>query len=88
MIAMIKELGPLLGIQPTCSALGLSRATFYRNVRGPTERQRAIRRRPTQSLSPDQRQTVLTILHEERFVDQAPTEIYAAGFESWYCPVF
>jgi hypothetical protein len=30
-MAMVTDVGPRLGIAPTCRALGLSRATYYRS---------------------------------------------------------
>ena len=64
-----------LGIAATCAALGLPRATYYRLLRpkvtpGP-------RPAPARSLSPEQRRLVLERLHEPRFVDLAPTEVWA-----------
>jgi putative transposase len=69
------EMGPRLGIAPTCSALGLPRATYYRRIR--PAKPRGSRPVPKQTLSPTERQAVLATLHEDRFVDLAPTEIYA-----------
>jgi putative transposase len=71
----VREMGPRLGIAPTCSALGLPRATYYRRTR--PAKPRAPRPLPKQALSPVERQAVLAMLHEDRFVDLAPTEIYA-----------
>jgi putative transposase len=71
----VREMGPRLGIAPTCSALGLPRATYYRRLRPP--KPRAPRPLPKQALSPVERQAVLAKLHEDRFIDLAPTEIYA-----------
>ncbi len=33
MIATVDEVGPKLGVAPTCAALGLSRETYYRRQR-------------------------------------------------------
>jgi len=71
----VRDMGPRLGIAPTCSALGLPRATFYRSLR--PAKVRAARALPKHALSPAERQAVLATLHEDRFVDLAPTEIYA-----------
>src|SRR3954467_13369927 len=71
----VKEIGPQLGIAPTCAALGLARATFYRRLtpmHGPHER-----RTPSRALSPAQRKAVLDVLHEPRFVDLAPAEVWS-----------
>lgn len=73
----IKQLGPELGIAATCIALGVARATFYRRQQ-PKPAQPATRQPPARKLSPLERKTVLDTLHEPRFVDRAPSEIYAA----------
>lgn len=71
----VREMGPRLGIAPTCSALGLPRATYYRLLRPP--KPRGVRPQPKQALSSAEREVVLATMHEDRFVDLAPTEIYA-----------
>jgi putative transposase len=74
-IATVTQIGPRLGIAPTCAALGLPRATYYRRRRPP--RAAAARRPSPRALSAGERDAVLTLLHEPRFVDHAPAEIYA-----------
>jgi putative transposase len=74
-MATVTEVGPRLGIAPTCKALGLPRATYYR-------RRRPLRGRPPRRPSPralrgEERAAVLAVLHEPRFVDLAPAEVYA-----------
>jgi len=61
-----------------CTALGVAPATCYR------ARDRAVRaavpsRRssPPRTLTPPERAHVLAVLHEERFVDLAPAQVYA-----------
>lgn len=71
----VQGLAPQLGIAPTCQALGLARATYYRGQQPP----RAQRPRPVpRALTPVERQAVLDVLHEDRFVDLAPAEVYGA----------
>jgi putative transposase len=75
MIAHAAEFGAALGIAAVCAALGLPRASFYRllnPVFGP-----ARPRITPRALSSAERQQVLDTLHEDRFVDQAPAEVYA-----------
>ena len=74
-MATVTEVGPRLGIAPTCRALAVPRATFYRHRRA----RRAPRPGPAspRALSPGERMDVLTVLHEPRFVDLAPAEVYA-----------
>ncbi len=74
-MATVTELGPRLGIAPTCAALGVPRATYYRRRR--PQRPRPARRRPPRALSAGERAAILTVLHEPRFVDLAPAEVYA-----------
>lgn len=72
---IVTEESESLGVQSLCAALGLPRATFYRRRRplhGPA-RQRCHPR----GLSPEEKTRVLEILHEERFADLAPAEVYA-----------
>jgi putative transposase len=71
----VREMGPRLGIASTCSALGLPRATYYRRMR--PSKPWAPRPVPKQALSSTERQAVLGVMHEDRFVDLAPAEIYA-----------
>ncbi len=74
-MATVQAMGPRLGVAPTCAALGLPRATYYRrqHPRPPTGR----RPSPPRALVPQERQAVLARLHEPRFVDLAPAEVYA-----------
>ena len=74
-MATVTDLGPRLGITPTCAALGVPRATYYRRRRPPGPPPR--RGRPPRALSTEERATVLTVLHEPRFMDLAPAEVYA-----------
>ena len=73
----VTELGPKLGVRPLCAALGLAPATYYRRRRAQAV---PSRQRPTTSpraLTPAERQRVLDVLHEPRFVDLAPAQVYA-----------
>src|SRR6516165_12793661 len=74
-MATVAEVGPRLGIARTCAAFGLPRATYYRRRRPPRA---CSRRRPSsRALSAEERAAVLDTLHEPRFVDLAPAEVYA-----------
>ena len=71
----VTELGPQLGIAPTCAALEVARATYYRQ-RQPRPAP-PPRPTPARALPPEERQAVLDVLHQPRFVDLSPAEIYA-----------
>src|SRR5437588_1632253 len=74
-MATVTQIGPRLGIAPTCAALGLPRATYYRR-RQPARA--ATPRRPSpRALGGAEHEQVLAVLHEPRFADQAPAEVYA-----------
>ena len=73
-----RALRQAVGTRNACAALGLSPATFYRQLRPPVERTAAPRRPPPpRALSPTEEQSVLAHLHSDRFVDKAPAEVYA-----------
>jgi len=64
-----------VAVAPVLEAFGLSVATFYRRRKlKPTVPARA---RSPRALSEAERTAVLQVLHEPRFVDQAPAEVYA-----------
>lgn len=66
--------GPRLGVRSLCAALLLPRATYYRRLEAQAPRPRPT---PPRALSRAERQGVLAVLHEPRFVDLAPAEVYA-----------
>lgn len=76
MMDTIKQLGPELGIVATCAALGVARATFYRQLQPPVHGPARKRANPME-LSAAEKAAVLAVLQEERFVDLAPAEVYA-----------
>jgi putative transposase len=73
MFELVEQNGSGLGIAPTCDALGVSRATFYRR-----RQPRSVEPRPAshRALSRTERRAVLDTLNSPRFVDQAPPEVY------------
>lgn len=76
MIATIAARGPALGVRALCQALGCPQATYYRHRR-PRAATRAPRGRPPRALSAAEQATVVATLHESRFADLAPGEVYA-----------
>src|SRR5579862_5859985 len=75
-MATAQEVGPRLGVAPTCAALGVSAASYYRRCK-PTPAVRAARPSPPRTLPAAERTAVLALLHEPRFVDLAPAQVYA-----------
>jgi putative transposase len=73
--ATVTDVGPRLGIALTCAALGLPRATYYRRQRPAGAR--SPRRPSPRALRAEEQSAVLDVLHEPRFVDLAPAEVYA-----------
>jgi putative transposase len=72
-MAIVTDVG--LGIAPTCAALTLPRATYYRRRRPPSAP--PARRPSPRALRAEEQTAVLAVLHEPRFVDLAPAEVYA-----------
>jgi transposase InsO family protein len=68
--------GARCGIGALCVGLGLAPATYYRARHA---RPRRVGPRPPspRALHPTERAHVLTVLHEARFVDLAPAQVYA-----------
>jgi putative transposase len=80
-MAAVLEAAPVLGVVATCIAFGIARATYYRQrfpAFGPPRR----RPSPPRRLDSVERQMVLDVLHEPRFVDLAPAQVYAARLEA------
>lgn len=76
-MAAVMQYAPALGVDATCEAFGVARATYYRKrseAFGPPRKRPA----PPRTLSPGERQEVLDVLHEPRYVDLAPAEVHAA----------
>jgi putative transposase len=83
-----QELAISIGTAPACRVLGLARASFYRQRLSKPAAAKA-RCRSARALSDKERQDVLEVLHSERFVDQAPREVYATLLDegSYLCSV-
>lgn len=65
-----------MGVVAACRALGVSRATFYRRRSGSIQPAKP-RKKPARALTETERERVVEVLHEPRFMDRAPAEIYA-----------
>jgi len=75
----VTELAGLVGIQAACDALGMARASFYRQRRPePTPASAAAARAMGgRALRPEERAAVLGVLHEARFQDRSPAAVQA-----------
>lgn len=81
-MAAAEQLAADLGnVRRACAALGVARAGLYRQRRPRVARPARPRPTPARALSPVERQAVLDVLHEERFVDLAPPQVYAELLE-------
>jgi putative transposase len=75
----VDELSETVGVNQACQALGVSRASFYRQRRQ-TKKPSAAKRQAApspRSLTATERQHVLDTLNDERFMDRAPREVFA-----------
>lgn len=75
---LVEDCEPDIPITRACEALGVSRATLYRNTSLPPPRMPRSPRRAHRRLSDLERQEVIDVLHRPEFVDQPPHEVYAA----------
>jgi putative transposase len=75
---------PTTGVVAILAALGLSVATFYRRRQPKVQKQ--PKPTPARALSHEERQNVLALLHDVRFVDKAPAEILATLLEEGQYP--
>jgi putative transposase len=73
----VTALAPLTGTAAACQALGVPRARYYRARRPRSPAVPRSRPVPARALAATERQTVLAVLHSERFCDAAPAEVYA-----------
>ncbi len=85
----VEELAPSVGLAAACRALGVCRAALYRRRRPRPAPSPRLRPLPARALTPAERQAVLDTLHEERFVDLAPAEVYATllGEGTYLCSI-
>ena len=86
-MSSIEELRFEVGQRRACQALGMPRSSFYRarQPKGPPP----FPSKPSRSLSQEEEEQVLSVLHEARFVDHSPAAIWATLLdeERYYCSV-
>jgi len=78
MMDAAETLGKDVSLQSACQALGVSRATLYRRRCRGTEDRQSPRSSSPRALSQAEQQEVRSQLNSDRFIDQAPREIYAS----------
>lgn len=78
-----------VGAAAACRSLDIARPTFYRQLGIKIEETPATRPAPPRTLSALERQEVLDVLHTDRFMDKAPTEVYATLLDEgiYHCSV-
>jgi putative transposase len=89
-MSLTDSLAQDVGIKPSCDALVVSRAGFYRWKKQDEESEKeSVRPVSPLALSLCEQQHVLDTLHGERFADKAPQEVYAALLDdgSYLCSV-
>ncbi len=84
-----EQLGTTVGLNSACAALGVNRAALYRRRtrQAGAPRDETLRAPPPLKLSAQERQTVIDLLHSERFVDASPHTIQATLLDEgrYYC---
>ncbi len=73
---MIEQHHNQTGIEPLCQALDVPKASFYRSRTRADSKARAMAVPPKHALSEAETQSVLDLLHSERFRDLPPTQVY------------
>jgi len=75
-MAIITDQRATLGVAPVCQALAVPRASYYR-WRHPQAVVPPRARQVPRALPPAERERVLAVLHDDRFADLPPAEVYA-----------
>lgn len=75
--SVFAELEPVVGTKGACAAVGRPRASHYRRCRPPLLGPGRPRPSPPNALSGGERGAVLDALHEPRFADKAPAQVWA-----------
>src|SRR2546423_12881068 len=86
-MAAVDQLSPLVGVKQACQVLAVPRATWYRRRSRRLSSPPVVAQRPSpRALSEAEQHAVLTCLHEERFQDSSPAQVYAALLDEGRVP--
>jgi putative transposase len=89
MMDAVEQLSATVGLKSACAALAVNRAALYRRRTRQvvTPRDGTSRLPPPLKLSTQERQTVVDLLHSERFVDASPHTVQAMLLDEgrYYC---
>lgn len=85
----IKTIAKDTSIQAVCEALAIPRASYYRHATTKVVESKSSKRASPLSLTLPERQSVLEVLHSDRFIDSAPAEVHATLLDegSYLCSV-
>jgi putative transposase len=89
-MAAVTGLASSVGIRAACDVLKLPRASYYRERRAVgSPSVVASRPLPARALRPEERETVMAHLHEERFQDRSPAAVYATLLDEghYHCSI-
>ena len=75
--AALEELVPLVRTRRACALVGLARASLYRRRRPAAPPTSHPRPAPLNALTPAERQQLLEVLHQPRFCDLPPAQVWA-----------
>ena len=74
----MSELASKIGLKSACEVLNVPRSRVYRERQSqPAPRPARSRSAPSHTLSPEEKANVREVLNSERFMDQAPRQVYA-----------
>lgn len=71
------ELAEQVTVSQACEALEYPRSSYYREQQPVVEKPAAVRTPSFRALTAEEKETVLEVLHSERFQDSPPREVYA-----------
>ena len=88
-MSTLADLGRDTNTKAACAALGVPRATYYRQAASLAVAETIDRPSPPLALTAREEQNVLDVLHEPRFRDLAPSQVYATLLDegTYHCSI-